>query len=73
MRNIFELTKREQRTVIIIVIVLVTAALAQHHLETRSGARPERSTASLSPTVTPRLPAQETQTNQNEESLQEQR
>ena len=73
MRNIFELTKREQRTVIVIVTVLVTGALAQHYIETRSEARPERSTASLSPTVTPRLPAQNTQTNQNEEAPQEQR
>jgi predicted metal-binding membrane protein len=69
MRNIFELTKREQRAVIVIVVVLVAAALALHYLETRSAPGPETSTSSLSPTMTP----QDAQMLQNEQAMQEQR
>jgi len=36
MRNIFELTKREQRTVIVIVTLLVVIAFAKHAWQTRS-------------------------------------
>jgi hypothetical protein len=31
MRNIFELTKREQRAVLVVVMILAASALAKHH------------------------------------------
>jgi hypothetical protein len=33
MRNVFVLTKREQRVVIVMIVILVTAALANHYRE----------------------------------------
>lgn len=36
MRNIFELTKREQRVVIVIVTLLVVIAFARHAWQTKS-------------------------------------
>ena len=38
MRNIFELTKREQRVVIVIVTLLVVIAFAKHSRQTKSQA-----------------------------------
>jgi hypothetical protein len=51
MRNIFELTRSEQRVVIFIIVVLVAAAFAQHFLEKRSRPAPTKST--LTPTASP--------------------
>jgi hypothetical protein len=36
MKNIFDLTKREQRLVIVIVVALVVVAFAKHSLERKS-------------------------------------
>ncbi|HST29718.1 MAG TPA: hypothetical protein VLK27_02635 [Chthoniobacterales bacterium] len=51
MRNIFELTKREQRVVIVIVTLLVASAFAKHAWQTRSS--PPVKTSSPEPTATP--------------------
>ncbi|HJX97522.1 MAG TPA: hypothetical protein VJ281_01480 [Chthoniobacterales bacterium] len=51
MRNIFELTRAEQRVVIFIVVVLVAAAFAQHFLETRL--RPASTKSKSTPTPSP--------------------
>ncbi|MEY2544825.1 MAG: hypothetical protein QOE81_2286 [Verrucomicrobiota bacterium] len=56
MKNIFDLTKREQRLVIVIVVALVAVAFAKHLSDTRTrpeSARPARSTspAKTSPTI----------------------
>jgi hypothetical protein len=51
MRNIFELSKREQRVVIFIVVVLVAAAFTQHFLQTK--AQPPRTRSTSSPTAAP--------------------
>ena len=52
MRNIFELTKREQRIVIVIVALLVAIAFAKHFWQTKSQPVPARSkpTPEISPT-----------------------
>jgi hypothetical protein len=42
MKNIFDLTKREQRLVIVIVTALVAATLAKHFWENRSQPLPAR-------------------------------
>jgi len=42
MKNIFDLTKREQRLVIMIVAALVTAALAKHFWGNRAQMPPAR-------------------------------
>ena len=61
MRNIFALTKREQRIVILVLMALLAAALAKHHLDSRSPP-PTKSTSTL-PTATPsHLPGEEDQT-----------
>jgi hypothetical protein len=54
-RNIFDLTKREQRLVIVIVIALVAVALAKHSLEKKSQPAPIRSTSTpgISPAIHP--------------------
>jgi len=53
MRNIFELTKREQQIIIAIVIALVVFAFAKHAWETRSATpAPLRSTSSPTPAPT---------------------
>jgi hypothetical protein len=58
MRNIFELTRAEQRVVIFIIVVLVAAAFTQHFLQTRSRPAPTRSTSP--PTPAPKIhPADE--------------
>jgi predicted metal-binding membrane protein len=51
MKSIFELTKREQRIVIVIVAALVAIAFAKHLLENRSRPLPAESTPTSSPTV----------------------
>jgi len=62
MRNIFALTKREQRIVILVLVALLAAALAKHHLDSRSQPPPTKSTSTL-PTATPsHLPGEEDQT-----------
>jgi hypothetical protein len=53
MRNIFVLTKREQRVVIIGTVILVTAALANHYREKwRDSAT---TSASPAPSITPAI------------------
>lgn len=51
MRNIFELTKREQRIVIAIVAALVAFAFAKHLLQKHPD--PVPSTPAASPTLSP--------------------
>jgi predicted metal-binding membrane protein len=51
MANIFELTKREQRVVILIVTMLVVIALAKHLWQSKSQAA--TTTSQPSPTATP--------------------
>jgi hypothetical protein len=53
MKNIFALTKREQRVIILIMTLLVAASFAKHHVNIRADLRPVRSTSTLSATVTP--------------------
>jgi hypothetical protein len=53
MRNIFELTRAEQRVVIFVVVVLVAAAFTQHFLQTRSRPAPTKSTST--PTPAPKI------------------
>jgi hypothetical protein len=50
MRNIFELTKLEQRIVIAIITLLVAIALARHFWAKTSQQAPARSTPTVSPT-----------------------
>jgi hypothetical protein len=50
MRNIFELTKFEQRVVITIITLLVAIALAKHFWAKTSEQAPARSTPAVSPT-----------------------
>ena len=57
MRNIFTLTRAEQRVVIFIVVVLVAAAFTQHLLQTKSRSQPARSI--LSPTASPTVHPEE--------------
>ena len=71
MRNIFALTKREQRIIIAIVVLLVAASLAKHYLEIRPELRPTKSTSTLSPTVTP--PARAEELSEDNEAPQEDR
>jgi len=59
-RNIFTLTKGEQRVIIFIVVVLVAAAFAQHLLETRSRPAPVKSTSA--PTASPTIRPEDEQT-----------
>jgi hypothetical protein len=47
MRNIFELSKREQRVIVVIVTVLVATAFAKHYWEKREQPLP------IKPTSTP--------------------
>jgi len=51
MRNIFELTKREQRIVIVIVTLLVAIAFAKHFRQTKL--QPAPTTPTSTPEVTP--------------------
>jgi predicted metal-binding membrane protein len=53
MRNIFELTKREQRIVILMVVILVALAFAKHFWQTNSQPVPAAST--LTPAASPSL------------------
>jgi hypothetical protein len=53
MRNIFVLTKREQRVVIVIVMLLVAASLAKHYLDIRLEPAPVESPSTASPSATP--------------------
>jgi hypothetical protein len=70
MKNIFDLTKREQRLVIVIVTALVAATLAKHFWENRSQPLPTRHRTSPSdwrtsststPTSSPSIHAEEEQ------------
>jgi hypothetical protein len=70
MRNIFDLTKREQRLVIVVVAALVTATLAKHFWENRARPLPARHGTSPSdwwtrstspPTSSPSIQAEEEQ------------
>jgi hypothetical protein len=49
MRNIFQLTRAEQRVVIFLVVILVAAAFTQHFFETRLRPAPTRSTSTPTP------------------------
>ncbi len=51
MKNIFDLTKREQRLVIMIVAALVTAALAKHFWENRAQLPPARASSAKAATA----------------------
>jgi len=51
MKNIFDLTKREQRLVIMIVAALVTAALAKHFWENRAQLPPTRASSAKAATA----------------------
>jgi hypothetical protein len=42
MRNVFELTKREQRVVIVIVTLLVAIAFAKHAWQSKGRPTPEK-------------------------------
>ncbi len=54
MKRVFELTKREQRLVIVIVATLVAIAFAKHWLETKSNPPVvQKSFPTASPTVHP--------------------
>jgi len=56
MKNIFALTKGEQRVVIVVLMVLVAAMLTKHYLDNRSQPLPTRSTSTLpteAPTASP--------------------
>jgi predicted metal-binding membrane protein len=59
MKNIFDLTKREQRIVIVIVAALVAVAFAKHLLENRSRPLPGGSTPT--PTSAPTVHSEEEQ------------
>jgi hypothetical protein len=54
-KNIFDLTKREQRLVIVIIVALVAVAFAKHLVENRSRPIPATATspAKTSPTIHP--------------------
>jgi hypothetical protein len=58
-KNIFDLTKREQRLVIVIVVALVAVALAKHLSDKRTQALPIRSTST--PASSPTIHAEEEQ------------
>src|SRR6266404_6412403 len=53
MRNIFELTKGEQRTVIVIVTILVAIAFAKHFWQGKSPLGPMTSKSSPATTSSP--------------------
>jgi len=59
MKSIFELTKREQRIVIVIVAALVAIAFAKHLLENRS--RPLPTESAPTPTSSPTVHSEEEQ------------
>jgi len=59
MRNIFNLTKREQRIVILIVVALVVFAFAKHLRENKASPLPPRSTSM--PTPSPMIHPEEEQ------------
>jgi hypothetical protein len=52
MKNIFDLTKGEQRLVIVIVAALVAVAFAKHFFENRSHPISPRSTSAPTPVPT---------------------
>jgi predicted metal-binding membrane protein len=54
MRNIFELTKREQRIVIAVVMALVVFTFAKHLLQKQP--EPVPSTTTSTPAASPTLP-----------------
>src|SRR5260370_10064205 len=60
MKSIFELTKREQRIVIVVVAALVVIAFAKQLLGNRS--RPLPTESRPTPTPLPKVPAGERQT-----------
>jgi len=64
MKGIFELTRREQRIVILIVVVLVAIAFATHWVETKSRSPSER--AISAPTASPAIPRDEDGREQND-------
>jgi hypothetical protein len=57
---ILELTKREQRTVILIVIALLAAAIVKHYRDQQSMGVP--TTMSVKPNVTPSSGSEERET-----------
>jgi hypothetical protein len=63
-KNIFDLTKREQRLVIVIVIAVVAMAFAKHFFEKRSHPLPATSTSP--PASSPTIHAEEEQPDSND-------
>ena len=70
MRNIFDLTKREQRIVLLIVVALVAVAFSKHLLENESQPPPARAScteaataarSTSAPTPSPTIHADEEQ------------
>ena len=59
MKNIFDLTKREQRLVMVIVVTLVAVTLAKHFWQNKAQPLPTRSTST--PTSSPTIHAEEEQ------------
>ena len=59
MKNIFDLTKREQRIVIVIMVALVAFAFAKHLFENKARPVPAKSTST--PTASPTIHAEEEQ------------
>lgn len=63
MRNIFDLTKREQRVVIVIVATLVAFAFAKHWWQTKSQRVPAATTSSPATSLTPQPTKDESESN----------
>jgi hypothetical protein len=61
MRNILELTKREQRVVIVIVTLLVAFAFAKHWWQTKSQPVPAATTLSPATSLTGQPPKDESE------------
>jgi hypothetical protein len=59
MKNIFDLTKREQRLIIVIVLALVAVAFAKHLADKRTQPLPATSTST--PANSPTIHAEEEQ------------
>ena len=72
MKNIFDLTKREQRLVIVIVVALVAVAFAKHLFENRSHPVPATaSSAESAPAAKSTSPAKTSPTIHPEEERPE--
>jgi hypothetical protein len=63
MRNLFVLTKREQRVVIVIVMLLVAAGFAKHYLDVRTEPPLATSPSNIPSAPPSHSPGEEEQTN----------